>query len=89
MAGPLDTPIYLKARELLPIRNGIGIEVKSLRGDLWITQDSDPEDRIVEAGQSFVIDRSGVTLVTALLGPAVLVLQPGRVSALRELRRAA
>ena len=89
MAGPLDTPIYLKARELLPIRNGIGVEVKSLRGDLWITQDSDPEDRIVEAGQSFVIDRPGVTLVTALLGPAVLVLQPGRVSALRELRRAA
>ena len=89
MAGPLDTPIYLKARELLPIRNGIGIELKSLRGDLWITQDSDPEDRIVEAGQSFVIDRPGVTLVTALLGPAVLVLQPGRVSALRELRRAA
>ena len=89
MAGPLDTPIYLKARELLPIRNGMGVEVKSLRGDLWITQDSDPEDRIVEAGQSFVIDRPGVTLVTALLGPAVLVLQPGRVSALRELRRAA
>ena len=89
MAGPLDTPIYLKARELLPVRNGIGIEVKSLRGDLWITQESDPEDRIVEAGQSFVIDRPGVTLVTALLGPAVLVLQPGRVSALRELRRAA
>ena len=89
MAGPLDTPIYLKARELLPIRNGIGVEVKSLKGDLWITQDSDPEDRIVEAGQSFVIDRPGVTLVTALLGPAVLVLQPGRVSALRELRRAA
>ena len=89
MAGPLDTPIYLKARELLPVRNGIGIEVKSLRGDLWITQESDPEDRIVEAGQSFVIDRSGITLVTALLGPAVLVLQPGRVSTLRELRRAA
>ena len=89
MAGPLDTPIYLKARELLPIRNGMGVEVKSMRGDLWITQDADPEDRIVEAGQSFVIDRPGVTLVTALLGPAVLVLQPGRVSALRELRRAA
>ena len=36
MAGPLDMPVHLKARELLPIEDGAGLEVKSLRGDLWI-----------------------------------------------------
>jgi GNAT superfamily N-acetyltransferase len=29
MANPLDTPVYLKARELLPIEDGAGLEVNS------------------------------------------------------------
>lgn len=89
MAAPLDMPVYLKARELLPIENGAGLEVKCLNGDLWITQDCDSEDNILRAGQSFVLDRQGLTLVTALLGPAVLIVQPGRIAAPRELRSAA
>jgi hypothetical protein len=89
MAAPLDMPVYLNARELLPIEDGVGLEVKSLRGDLWITQSGDPADHLIEADQSFVLDRPGLTLVTALLGPAVLVVQPGRIAAPRELRRAA
>ena len=89
MTAPLDMPVYLKARELLPIEDGTGLEVKSLGGDLWITQAGDPEDNIVHAGHSFVLDRPGLTLVTALLGPAMLIVQPGRMPALRELRAAA
>ena len=75
MAGPLDTPVYLKPRELRPVEDGIGIEVKALRGNLWITQEGDSKDKVLGPGESFVIDRAGLTLVTALLGPAVLVLQ--------------
>jgi hypothetical protein len=89
MAGPLDMPVHLKARELLPIEDGVGLEVKSLRGNLWITQTGDPEDHIIAGGRSFVLDHPGRTLVTALFGPAVLVVQPGRIAAPRELRRAA
>ena len=89
MAGPLDTPVYLKPRELLPVENGVGIEVKALRGNLWITQAGDAKDKVLGPGESFVIDRAGLTLVTALLGPAVLVVQPGRIVAGREFRRAA
>src|SRR5436305_7465566 len=89
MAAPLDTPVHLNARELLPIEDGAGLEVKALQGDLWITQAGDPEDTIVHGGESFVLDRPGLALVTALLGPAILVVQPGRVVAWPELRRAA
>ena len=89
MAAPLDMPVHLKARELLPIEDGAGLEVKSLRGDLWITQAGDPEDIILQGGQSFVLGRPGLTLVTALLGPAVLVVQPGRIAAPHELLRRA
>jgi Protein of unknown function (DUF2917) len=89
MTAPLDMPVHLQARELLPIEDGAGLEVKCLRGNLWITQAGDTEDKIVHGGESFVLDRPGLSLVTALLGPALLIVQPGRIPAPRELRAAA
>jgi len=89
MAGPLDTPIYLKAREILPIDGGAGLEVRCLRGILWITQDGDREDRLIDSGESFVLNRPGLSLVTAMRGPALLIVQPGSVIARHPLRRAA
>ena len=89
MARPLDTPVYLKAREILPIEDGAGIEVKCLRGNLWITQPGDPEDHVIGGGESLVLDRPGLALATALLGPAMLVVAPGRIAARHEFQRAA
>jgi len=89
MAGPLDTPIYLKAREILPIDGGAGLEVRCLRGILWITQDGDPEDRIIDSGESFVLDQPGLSLVNALLGPALVIVQRGTVRERHPLRSAA
>jgi hypothetical protein len=89
MKAPLDMPVHLQPRELLPIEDGAGLEVKCLRGNLWITQAGDAEDNIVHGGESFVLDRSGLSLVTALLGPALLIVQPGRIPAPHELRAAA
>jgi hypothetical protein len=66
MAAPFDTPVYLKASQSLRVAEGAGLEVKSIRGHLWITQHGDLEDRIIESGQSFVLDRPGLSLVTAL-----------------------
>ena len=88
MTAPLDMPVHLQARELLPIEDGAGLEVKCLGGDLWITQAGEREDGILHAGESIVLGRPGLTLVTALLGPAMLVVQPGRIAA-REFRAAA
>jgi DUF2917 family protein len=89
MAAPLNDPIYLKAREILPIENGAGLEVKCLGGTLWITQSGDPEDIIIDSGESFMLDRPGLSLVNALLDPALLVVQPGTVNAQHLLRPAA
>ena len=89
MAGPLDTPIYLKAREILPIDGGAGLEVRCLRGILWITQDGDPEDKIIDSGESFVLDQPGLSLVNALLGPALVIFQRGTVRERHPLRSAA
>ena len=35
-------------------------------GDLWITQEGDSMDHIVKTGESFAINRSGVTLLSAM-----------------------
>jgi Protein of unknown function (DUF2917) len=89
MPAPLDTPIYLKERESLRLADGAGLEVRCLLGNLWITEEGDGEDRIIANGASFVLDRPGLSLATALSGPALVVVQPGRVSAPDPLRRAA
>jgi Protein of unknown function (DUF2917) len=89
MASPLDDPVYLKTREILPIEDGAGLEVKCLRGTLWITQDGDREDRIIDRSDSYVLDRPGLSLVNALLGPALVIVHRGTVVRRNPLRSAA
>jgi hypothetical protein len=98
MARPLDTPVHLDPREVLELQDGKGLEVRCLGGNVWITQAGDHEDIVLHGGESFVLDRQGLALVTALLGSAMVVVQPGRIeaqpiaprqSAPQELRRAA
>ena len=89
MASPLDTPVYLKERESLRLKDGVGLKVRCLLGNLWITEEGEREDRIIGNGQAFVLDRPGLSIVTALGGPAVLVVQPGTVFAADPRRHAA
>ena len=72
-------PRRLRAREVLDIRGGEGLVVRCLAGALWITQDGDPDDVVVKAGQCFVLDRPGLALVSAPVGSATVVIeQPSR-----------
>jgi len=89
MPAPLDTPVYLRERETLRLPDGAGLEVRCLLGNLWITEEGDGEDRIIANGESFVLDRPGLSLATALTGPALVVVQPGRVLDPHPLRHAA
>ena len=91
-------PRQLRAREVLDIRNGQGLAVRCLSGSLWITQDGDSDDVVLTAGQCFVLDRRGLALVSAPVGPATLVVEKAtrgapcagqRFAAPDRLRRAA
>ena len=70
-------PIHLKSREVLDIHDGKGLAVECLRGVLWITQSDDTDDIIVRGGEAFVLDRDGLALISAPVGPADLVIQDG------------
>ena len=74
-ATPTQRPRHLRAREVLDIRDGQGWAVRCLAGSLWITQDGDTDDVVVNAGQCFVLDRRGLALVSAPAAPATLVVE--------------
>jgi hypothetical protein len=75
MTVPLDVPVHLDTKASLPVRDGRGLEIRCIRGNLWITQAGDGRDVILYAGESFTLDRRGLALITALLQPADAVVE--------------
>ena len=68
--------IELKRNDTLPIHDGQGRSVVVFRGLVWITQEGDRRDVFLSAGQSFTIDRAGMTLAEAVDDASLLVLEP-------------
>jgi hypothetical protein len=52
-------------------------------GTLWLTQQGDPDDHLLEVGQSFTLDQRGTALVQGLpCGKAVIRVSPEKVAQL-------
>jgi len=67
------------AREApLRLLDARGRHLSVVGGTVWITQQADPRDPVLEAGESFRFDRDGLALVTPLGGPAQVVLEDVR-----------
>jgi len=49
----------------LEVIDGRGTRMRCLLGSVWVTQDGDPRDIVLEAGESFTLDRDGVAIVYA------------------------
>ncbi len=62
--------IDLAPGQALRLHDAVGRRVTVLQGHVWITQDRDPRDIVLSAGEDFVIERSGLALVTPLDGGA-------------------
>jgi hypothetical protein len=70
--------IHLRKGKLLDIHDGQGLRVDVLDGVVWITQSYDPRDIVIEARQSFVLDRPGLALVNSLVTDATIVITMAR-----------
>ena len=69
--------IPLRRSQPLRLQNAYGRRIAVLEGNVWITQDGDPRDVVLGAGEDFVFDRPAGALVTSLGGDARIVRQDG------------
>ncbi len=57
--------ISLQANELLNLDDARGSTVRVTRGQVWITQFGDLADHVLDAGDSWAIERNGRTILQA------------------------
>lgn len=77
MSEAVRHALHLDTGSLLKVCNGNGLRVEVTEGQAWITQEGDLRDRVLQAGQSWRIDRDGLTLIQAMM-PSRLALLAAR-----------
>jgi hypothetical protein len=70
--NPNSRPVRLDAGELFEIQGGRGVELKCHEGAVWITQSNDPLDIVLTADESFLLEKSGLAIVSACGGSAAI-----------------
>ena len=60
-----DTRPLAKGR-IRRVHHPLGQRVECVSGALWVTQDGDPRDIVLNAGESFAFDQRGDALISAL-----------------------
>lgn len=83
-AAPARQRRHASAEQTLPKSHTValpasrGLRIDCLEGCLWITQDGDPRDVVVQTGQSFTVDRDQRALVHAMDAARVRVSRSAR-----------
>jgi len=72
MAKNFHTTIELPLGTLLRVREGAGVAITALGGEIWITEQDSPRDVLLRAGERFRLARPGVALVQALVGASII-----------------
>jgi hypothetical protein len=68
----LESPVLdLEAGQLLSLDDARGTRIQAREGTVWITEEGEPQDFVVESGQSFVVKGRGRTLVQAMVDSRV------------------
>ena len=57
--------IDLDTRETITLNNARGTTLRVAQGTLWITQEGDPQDVVLRTGDTWVVERDGMTVLEA------------------------
>jgi len=73
----LATPELMLAKDqVLALPAAEGACVTSEAGAVWITQDGDPRDIVLHAGETFCLERGTATLVQAFAPARIRIAEP-------------
>ena len=61
----MHTNHNLDAHASLALRDAGGRTIRCVSGSVWLTMEGDIRDVVLAAGESFVVDRDGVTILAA------------------------
>ena len=74
----LHTTHKLERYGAMALRNGRGSIVTCVSGAVWLTMEGDTRDIVLEPGDSFVVDRRGLTIIAAHEPTEIDVCAPNR-----------
>lgn len=60
------TSIGLQRGSVARLQDARGMRLRVETGAIWVTHDRDRDDMLVQTGESFLIERDGTTVVSAL-----------------------
>jgi len=69
--------ITLRAGEALRLAGTGGRRISAVSGALWITQDNDPRDIVLESGADLLLEGADGAVMQALGGPALVAFEDG------------
>lgn len=62
--------VKLGPNQTLKVVDGLGHTVSAIEGCVWITEENDPNDIVLEAGHSYRLKRHGTAVLNPLAGEA-------------------
>jgi hypothetical protein len=80
------TIVELGAQETVTLPDARSATLRVTRGTVWITQEGDPQDVVLRAGDSWVVERNGLTVVEAQ-GDVAFCIVGRRIESLLARRR--
>jgi hypothetical protein len=66
--------VKLGAHQTLKVVDGAGSTVCAVEGSVWITEENDPKDIVLEQGNCYRLQHRGVAIVNALGAAAAVTL---------------
>ncbi len=64
--------LHLSPNQTLKITDGAGSTVHAVQGSVWITEENDRNDVVLEPGKSYRLRARGLALINALGGEAAV-----------------